>query len=85
MVIKMTKNDSFFEFSAADSKKLVIVSEKFLRYVLLENGMVSRPWSYRSWIEGRNIKKTVDNTEYRNAAFLRAHILHLDMVCQNNL
>ena len=48
MVIKMTKNDSFFEFSAADSKKLVIVSEKFLRYVLLENGTVSRPWSYRS-------------------------------------
>ena len=28
MVIKMTKNDSFFAFSADDSKKLVTVWEK---------------------------------------------------------
>ena len=57
---KMTKNDSVFVFSADDIKKLVTVWEKYLHWVLSENGMFSGPWSYRSRIEGRNIKKPAD-------------------------
>ena len=47
-----------------DSKKLIRVWPKCLNaperchWVLSENGMVNRIWSYHSWdFEGRNIKK----------------------------
>ena len=64
MVIKMSKNGSFFVFFANDSKILVTVQAKHLStpkgsfWVLSENGIVNWFWSYRSWVfEGRNIKK----------------------------
>ena len=49
-------------FSSDDSKKLVTVLEKYSRWVLPENGMVNRPWKYRLWTKGRNMKKTTDWT-----------------------
>ena len=52
-------------FSADDSKTSVTVWENILSspersyWVLSENGIVDRLWSYHSWdIEGKNIKKT---------------------------
>ena len=57
-------------FSDDDSKKLIRVWPKCLNaperchWVLSENGMVNRIWSYHSWdFEGRNIKKTTDSAK----------------------
>ena len=54
MIIKMSKNGSFFLFFANDSKTLATVSPKHLSapersfLVLSENGMFNRFLSYRS-------------------------------------
>ena len=75
------KNGSFFVFSADGSKKSVIVLANYLNasewsyWVLSENGMIHRLWSYLSWdIEGRNIIKNCRvGKNYRNPVFSRVH------------
>ena len=71
MVIKISQLAHFFVFYTSDSKKWVTVwakyfisaSERFY-WVLLENGMVNRLWSYCLWdIEGRNIRKTAESAK----------------------
>ena len=64
------KNGLFFVFSADNSKKSVKVWAKYLSaskksyWVLSENGMVNRLWSYRSYdIKGRDINKTTESTK----------------------
>ena len=70
MIIKMSKNGSFFLFFANDSKTLATVSPKHLSapersfLVLSENGMFNRFLSYCSWdTENRNIKKTAESAK----------------------
>ena len=67
MANKMSKN---FVFSANDRKKLVTVWVKYVSvsercyWVLSENGIVNRLWSYHSCpIECRNIAKTAESTK----------------------
>ena len=70
IVIKISKKGSFFLFSADDSRKSVTVSAEDISepgrtyWVISENSMVDRLWSYcLSDIDGRNIKKTVELTK----------------------
>ena len=63
MVIKMSKNGSFFVFFESNSKILVVVEAKHLSasersfWVLSKYGIVNWFWGYRSWgIESRNIE-----------------------------
>ena len=75
------KPGSVFVFSANDSKKLVTVWAKYLSVpkrsyrVILENGMVNRLWSFRTWdIEGRYITKLLGQKKKRNCIFKGWHL-----------
>ena len=69
MVSKMSKNGSFFVFSAHGSKRIVTVWKKYLKategsYWVLSENIVNRLWSYSSWdIAGRNIRNTAESTK----------------------
>ena len=88
MVIKISKNVSFFVFFADDNKTLVTVYAKHLSapersfWVLSENGMVNWSSSYRSWdIEGRNIKKLL--CQQKNNETASSRVDNVLMVAQN--
>ena len=65
VVIKMSKMGHFLYFLLMTAKKVIALAKYLGRpkrfWVISENGMVNRLWSYRSWdIEGKNMKRTAE-------------------------
>ena len=81
MVIKMLKIAHFFVFFAYDSKKLVTVWAKCLSapersyWVISENGMVNRLWSYHLWDVEGSIQKAPESAKTTETLYF------LEMTC----